>query len=202
LPRDIEKIPQELEQLNRIEDPQQLYNKLTRLVSDVYMVLIELLQQVAAEPDYPLLRDIGLAALVPNLKQVATTIRSDPTPELVQALAAYLTALAEWAQGSCYPGLDTALAALEVPAIDADAAQWDTFIAELKRLSTYIDTVIGWELSDEQTKKVERYFQAVNLLEECLDVAYAANRDEIRASLLLPPGMWQPGSGEGNDWGL
>jgi hypothetical protein len=72
----------------------------------------------------------------------------------------------------------------------------------IKRLPTYIDTVIGWELSDEQTKKVERYFQAVNLLEECLDVAYAANRDEIRASLLLPPGMWQPGSGEGNEWGL
>jgi hypothetical protein len=113
-----------------------------------------------------------------------------------------LKALADWSQSSCYPGLDTALATLQVPVADADTALWDAFIAELNHLPTYIDNVIGWELSEEQAEKVERYFEAVNLLEECLDVAYAANRDEIRASLLLPPGMWQPGGGEGNTWNL
>lgn len=185
----------------RTSDFRQLYTELTRLMPVVYTLLVELLEQVIAEPEYPLLRNYKLPQLVPDLKLLVAKIHRDPTPAMVQAFAAYLAALANWSKGSCYPDLDTALAALVVPGADADNAAWGAFVKQVEQLPEHIDRVIGWELSAEQAQRLEQYFQAVNLLEDCLDIAYAANRDEIRASLLLPPGAWQPGTGE-SSWGL
>ncbi len=182
-------------------DIRQYYTELIQLMSTMYTVQIELLEQFMAEPEYPLLCNYSLPQLVPDLEILVATTRSNPTPALVQAVTAYLAALVRWSRGSCYPGLDTALAALVVPAAAADDAAWEVFEQQIAQLPEYINHVIGWDLSEQQARRLGQYFQAVNLLEDCLDVAYAANRDEIRASLLLPPGEWQPGGSESN-WGL
>lgn len=47
----------------------------------------------------------------------------------------------------------------------------------------------------EEARLLNDYLVANRLLLECLDLAYVSNRQAIKDSLLLPPGMWQP-----EDW--
>lgn len=52
---------------------------------------------------------------------------------------------------------------------------------------------IAWEkVGREELKRLSTYLSTNQLLLECLDLAYVSNRQAIEASLLLPPGTWQP----------
>jgi hypothetical protein len=195
-------VARRLKQAMITEDPVELYQGLTLLLPDMYRVLIDSFHQFSTHPDYLLERNYIVAALVIDLAGITEDIQNDSSPELVQVFADYLAALADWSNGSCYPGLDTALAALLVPAADADSTTWEAFLEQIEGLQEYIDQVIKWELSEKQAERIAQYFQAINLFEACLYVSYATNREAIRESLLLPPGMWQPDSDEGSEWGL
>jgi hypothetical protein len=69
-------------------------------------------------------------------------------------------------------------------------------------IATHIDSVIGWELSDEQTRRAVNYLTATRLLQECLHLAAVSDRQAVEDTLLLPPGAWrlpQPGSAPADD---
>jgi hypothetical protein len=152
-------------------------------------------------PDYAVLRDQSLVQFIPELAAMADRAHAGQSHEVIEAFLTYVDALRDWSTGSCYPGLDAAFAAISVPPVDADSDTWNAFVDQFRHLTACIDQEIGWEISEEQAERINNYFYAINLLEACLDVAYAPNRNAIRESLLLPPGEWKPDEPK-NDWGL
>jgi hypothetical protein len=185
-------LAQDIERISVITDSEQLYNELTQLLPDVYTLMIEILQRFATEPDYPLLRDYSLSILILATKEVVLDIRRSPDRVLTQAFTALLSALKTWSEGNCYAGLEAAIKSLTVPDAEAGDVEWGTFVADIERLLSYVSEGTGWEFSHDLSSQVKKYLQALNLLYDCLKDAYASNRDEIRVSLLIPPGKWQP----------
>jgi hypothetical protein len=173
------------------------------LLARAFGVEAEALAYFETQPDYPLQRDYSLIDLVPGLRGIISTVRVDPEPELLSAFAAYLSALADWSVGSCFPGLEQALRTLVVPNADADSSRWDALDTRVQEIvSTHIDSVVGWELSKEQAACAADYLNATGLLQECLGLATVSNRQAVEDTLLLPPGAWhllQPGNAQGDD---
>lgn len=138
--------------------------------------------------DYPLIRDASLVELVIGLQDTAGVVRQESDEALHTAFAEYTGGLATWSRGSCFPGLDDALAQLTVPAFGADDAAWSAFDQTVRQIkTTHLDSIVGTALSDEQSERLDRYFYANTLLVECLDLAYVDDRDALKAQVQLPP---------------
>lgn len=161
------------------------------MLPQAMQIVSDALHHFTTQPDYPIIRDYSLIRLVPGICDISQTVRHYPDLALAQPFASYIAAIAAWSRGSPFSGLAAALAALTVPAAHADAAAWEQFEQEVRRITAeHIDTVIGWELSVEQMERLEAYLRTTHLLLECLDLAYTSQRTALRGSLLLPPGQW------------
>ncbi|NJK81662.1 MAG: hypothetical protein HC914_17985 [Chloroflexaceae bacterium] len=186
---------EKLDQIADIADRAAQAAALAALRPDLYQLNVDLLAELARTPEYPLLRDESLVGYVFDvLPTLAAQMQDDPSPALHAAGTALLAQLGAWSRGSCFGGLDAALAAMQLPAPTAEAAAWDAFAAQLNELQAqYFDIIrMAERLSDTQVRQLEQYFTATLLLEDCLALSAAAQRSAISESLLLPPGQWQP----------
>lgn len=81
-----------------------------------------------------------------------------------------------------------AFAELQIPEEDAESETWKAFAADLQGLMIeHQDIGHDWALTGEQAQILDRYLYATNLLVDCLDVAYVADREAIEDRLLRPP---------------
>ncbi len=184
-----------LDQMMSLEDESARAAAMRALLPDVYHLHCALLAEVAQDPDYPLVRDASLAGYVfETLPDLARQLQDHPSPELHRAGAALLASLVQWSTGSCFTGVDTALAALTLPAPaapDRAWAAWDTQLATIQQ-AYFAICITAEQLYKGQYERLAQYFNATALLVECLALAPATQRTAIHASLLLPPGQWQP----------
>lgn len=82
-----------------------------------------------------------------------------------------------------------ALKALTVPPKSAPQSAWQNFNIQLRSLlQEHRDLGHEWHLNEKQINALAAYLQANRLLLECLEVAYVADRQGIKNSLLLPLG--------------
>jgi predicted NACHT family NTPase len=85
--------------------------------------------------------------------------------------------------------LHTALSALAVPDADASDKTRDAFAAQLQGIMIeHRDIGHDWEFTETQERMLADYFEAAELLVECLDVAYVTDREAIEARLVVAPG--------------
>jgi hypothetical protein len=75
-----------------------------------------------------------------------------------------------------------------VPEENASAKDWRVFAHRLQSI-VIARRNIGreWNFTQDQFERLNTYFQANQLLVECLNLAYVADRVAIKNGLLLPP---------------
>jgi hypothetical protein len=84
--------------------------------------------------------------------------------------------------------LYSALQTLTLPANNASKQTWRQFSEQLQQILVHHGyTGPNEQLDEAQNLLLDRYFQALTLLLECLDLATVADREGIRNRLLLPP---------------
>ncbi|MBU1662871.1 MAG: hypothetical protein KKD28_15535, partial [Chloroflexi bacterium] len=97
-------------------------------------------------------------------------------------LAAYFERLAGYSQ-TISPDLSRLLA--DLPSQKASQTNWGAYHRDLSALAIqHHDIGHQWELSSDQTQRVEQYLRANQLLVDCLDVAYVNDREGILERVL------------------
>ncbi|MFQ5615521.1 MAG: hypothetical protein ACE5GO_03570 [Anaerolineales bacterium] len=103
---------------------------------------------------------------------------------LYPKLAAYFSRLEASSRGVS-PGLALALAARPLPPSGAPQAAWEQYAQTLRTLArTHRDVGHEWELDRAQSKRVEQYLKASQLLVDCLAVAYLGDREGVLEGVL------------------
>ena len=84
--------------------------------------------------------------------------------------------------------LTTKLMNLTPPTSQADQATWENFANTLLSIMhTHRDLDKQWDLNKEQVDTLYNYFQATELLVQCLKLAVVSDRAAIEARILAPP---------------